>query len=186
MTDVNEIEAEAKKAIDSEEYDRALELYESLAGLHHADGYFYAGLIYEKGLSSRGVSTDRAFEFFTRLINEYNDSEGYLGCARIQFNRPDGDRREAVEYCKKAISLSGNPFAHLLLGRTRSENGEHQAARRHYLKAIVGGAAWGMRLYSHSFMQQRRFVLGILCHAATTMFFPFFVLFGGKKAVRFD
>lgn len=187
---IDVLRLEAKRAFEQHDIELALTLNEELASHNLPEGYFTCGVIYENyALEHEDPGyLDKAWQHYFKLMTEFDDSEGYVGCARIILAREDGARAELAErYCRYAIERDGNPFAYLVLGRVYEAFFLPEKARQAmhaYWGATWRGAAFGMRGFARMHWRYGSKTVAVSVHVIATFFFPLFRLFGGSRALR--
>lgn len=187
---IDQLRHKAREALDSRDTELALSYYEELANLHLPDGYFTSGILYENMAWEKNDDEylTKAWSHYLKLMTEFSESEGYIGCARIILARKDANRaRLAESYCLEAIEIDDNPFAYLVLGRVYESfglPGKTKQAMHAYLRAAFKGAAFGMRGFARVHWRHGSKTIAILAHVIATMLSPIYRLLGGSRALR--
>lgn len=190
MTSVEDMRKEATAAVRRNDTEKAIELCEQLVKHNLPEAHLGCGWGYEIYAWKKNDTSyyEKAWHHYFKLMTEFNDSEGYVGCARIILAREDKARAELAErYCRYAIERDGNPFAYLVLGRVYEAFHLPRMARqamRAYWGAAWRGAAFGMRGFARMHWRHGSKIIAVLVHVTATFLFPLFRLFGGSRALR--
>lgn len=187
---IDELRRKAREALDDQFTRIALRHYEELANLGLPDGCFMCGVIYEN-LAWEKEDEEylrKAWSNYLKLMTKFDESEGYIGCARIILARKDANRaRLAESYCLDAIEKDDNPFAYLVLGRVYEAfdlPDKAKQAMQAYWSAAWRGAAFGMRGFARIQWRHGSKIIAILVHVIATVLFPIYRLLGGSRALR--
>lgn len=186
--DIDESRREASRAFKRREFDKALDLSLALSQYNVYEALYTCAIIYEEGVSLQGRNLEAAYKYFDRLRRACDADEGYVGCARIILEKRDIENVQlAEEYCRTAIEKGNNPFAYFILGRIFEDfktPPDLVEAKKMYAAAALRGAAWGMRRFAIVEWKRSNYLVSIFAHIAATIFFPFYRLFGGQRALR--
>lgn len=186
-----DIEYQTEKALHAyktNQYDTALEAALILSKHNVQVGHYLCGLIYELGVSAKGQNFALAYKSFEFLAKGFDDDEGFLGCARVIFKEKDINKTSlAITHCMKAIDLTGNQFAYLLLGDIYQElidPPELGRSKQAYYRAAIHGAGWGWRRLAFLESKQKHLFRAVFLHILATLISPLYFIFGGSRAMR--
>lgn len=190
MSIVDELQREMLKAARADDTERAVKLCEQLASHNLPAAHLGCGWGYEIYAWKKNDLSyyDKAWSHYFKLMTDFDDSEGYIGCARIILAREEKAKADtAVRYCRYAIERDGNPFAYLVLGRVYEKfylPEKAKQALRAYCGAAWRGAAFGMRRFASLHWRHGSKTVAVVVHVVATLLFPLFRLFGGSRALR--
>jgi len=173
MSDVTSQLDKAKSLLATNDYGKALELYESLIKNYEKDvddpsPYFGAAYIYEHQWPAEGEKLAKALNYYMKIISYDSASCGAisLAIARVLFKIGDPTlAEEAIERCEDSLAIRESAQAHMLLGSIQEYwLDESELARNHFIRAYRLGMPWGLRFYARSLIRSRKYVIGTLAH----------------------